>query len=70
MEFVFELNTRGGIPFPQAIMYYFVCYINTKGLNWQEKSTLSMIKKKGPQSTNKIVKHVGNMAQDEKQFLN
>ena len=27
-----------------------------------------MIEKKGPQSTNKIVKHVGNMAQDEKQF--
>ena len=23
MEFVFELNTRGRIPFPQAIMYYF-----------------------------------------------
>lgn len=49
---------------------YIVYCINTIGLNWQEKSTLSMIEKKGPQSTNKIVKHVGNMAQDEKQFLN
>lgn len=29
-----------------------------------------MIEKNGPQSTNKIVKHVGNMAQDEKTFLN
>lgn len=29
-----------------------------------------MIEKKGPQSTNKIVMHVGNMAQDEKTFLN
>lgn len=60
---------RNSTSISNHVLYIVYC-INTIGLNWQEKSTLSMIEKKGPQSTNKIVKHVGNMAQDEKQFLN
>ena len=41
-EWDVELNTRRGIPYLQATMYYFVCHINTKALYWEEKSTSLM----------------------------
>ena len=35
-----QLNTRREIPYLQATMYYFVYYIKTLTLDWQEKLTL------------------------------
>ena len=41
-EWDIELNTWREIPFLRTTVYYFVYYINTICLYWEEKSTLFM----------------------------
>ena len=47
-------------------MYYFVYYINTLALHWQEKSTLTNENKRIDNPRMKILKCIGAKAQDEK----
>ena len=42
-----RVNTGREIPYLQATMYYFVYYINTIALYWQEKPTTLMSENKG-----------------------
>lgn len=67
MGFLFELNTRREVPYLEAIMYYFVCHINTIAFHWQEKSTLLKNENKRiDHPPIKIVKCVGAKAHDKK----
>ena len=70
-EWDVEWNTRREIPYQQATVYYFVYYIYTIALYWQENSTLVINEIKRIDNPRiKIVKYVGAKAQDEKNVLN